>query len=119
METVHQTVDAIRDMSPTAVICMIGIRVFPKTKLSIIAMKEGMIRPDEDFLRPVFYLSPTMEDEILPFIEKFSKKNPTWIFPGMNINITVELQKKLRRFGIKGPLWEHMKIGERFRKRLK
>ena len=119
METVHQTVDAIRDTSPTAVICMIGIRVFPKTKLSIIAMKEGMIRPDEDFLRPVFYLSPAMEDEILPFIEKFSKKNPTWIFPGMNINITVELQKKLRRFGIKGPLWEHMKIGERFRKRLK
>jgi len=117
METVHQTLHAITNMSPTAVICMIGIRVFPKTRLSLIAMEEGMIGPEEDFLNPVFYLSPAIENEILPFIEGFSKENPTWIFPGLNINITVELQKKLRRFGIKGPLWEHMKIGERFRKR--
>ena len=117
METVHQTLDAINKMSPTAVICMIGIRVFPNTRLSIIAMEEGMIGPEEDFLKPVFYLSPVIRDEILSFIEGFSKENLTWIFPGLNININVELQKKLRRFGIKGPLWEHMKIGERFRKR--
>ncbi len=119
METVQQSLDVINNMSPTAVICMIGIRVFPNTRLSLIAMKEGMIEPEEDFLKPVFYLSPAIENEILPFIEGFSKENPTWIFPGMNINITVELQKKLRRFGIKGPLWEHMKTGERFRKKLK
>ena len=119
METVHQTLDAIKDMSPTAVICMIGIRVFPKTRLSFIAMEEGIIGPEEDFLKPVFYLSPAIENEILPFIEEFSRENPTWIFPGLNININVELQKKLRRFGIKGPLWEHMKVGERFGKKVK
>ena len=119
METVRQTLDLIQDMSPTAVICMIGIRVFPKTRLSLIAMEEGVIGPEEDFLKPVFYLSSAIENEILPFIEKFSKVNPTWIFPGMNININAELQKKLRRFGVKGPLWEHMKIGERFRKKVK
>jgi len=116
METVHQTLHTVLDMSPTAVICMIGIRVFPKTGLSHIAMEEGMIGPGEDFLKPVFYLSPAIEEEILPFIEEFSKENPTWIFPGLNINMNVELQKKLRRFGIKGPLWEYMKTGERFRK---
>ena len=118
METVRQTLDAINNMSPTAVICMIGIRISPKTRLSLIAMEEGMIGPEEDFLKQVFYLSPAIENEILPFIENFSKENPTWIFPGLNINITVELQKKLRRFGVKGPLWEYMKTGERFRKKL-
>jgi len=117
METVRQTMDEIQDMAPTAVICMIGIRVFPKTRLSLIAMDEGMIGPEGEFLKPVFYLSPAIENEILPFIERFSKENPTWIFPGLNININVGLQNKLRRFGIKGPLWEHMKIGERFRGR--
>jgi hypothetical protein len=105
-------------MSPTAVICMIGIRVFPKTRLSLIAMEEGVVGPKEDFLKPVFYLSSAIENEILPFIEKFSKENPTWIFPGLNININVELQKKLRRFGVKGPLWEYMKTGEKFSKKL-
>lgn len=116
METVHQTLDTVLDMSPTAVICMVGIRVFPKTRLSHIAMDEGIISPQEKFLKPIFYLSPAIEKEILPFIEEFSKSNPTWIFPGLNININVELQKKLRRFGVKGPLWEHMKMGERLRK---
>ena len=50
---------------------------------------------------------------LIQIIKEFSKKHPTWIFPGLNININVELQKKLRRFGVKGPLWEHMKIGKR------
>ena len=113
METVHQTFDTILDMSPTAVICMVGIRIFPNTGLSLIAMEEGRIGSEEDFLAPVFYLSPAIKDEILPSIEMFSQKHPTWIFPGLNININVELQKKLRRFGIKGPLWEHMKVGKR------
>jgi hypothetical protein len=115
MATVNQTLEAVLNMSPTAVICMIGIRVFPQTRLSLIAQEEGIIGSDEDYLKPVFYLSQAIGDEILPFIKTFSKKHPTWIFPGLNININVELQKKLRRFGVKGPLWEHMKIGKRFR----
>ena len=113
METVHQTFDTILDMSPTAVICMVGIRIFPNTRLSLLAMEEGMIGPEEDFLKPVFYLSTAIKDEIMSAIEMFSSKHPTWIFPGLNININVELQKKLRRFGVKGPLWEHMKVGRR------
>lgn len=116
MATVRETVETVKDLSPTAVICMIGIRVFPKTRLAEIAVEEGRIRPDTDFLDPVFYLSGDVEEEILPFIQDFSKTNPTWIFPGLNININTALQKKLRRFGIKGPLWEYMKMGERFRK---
>ena len=117
MESVQQTLNTIKGMSPTAIICMVGIRVFPETRLSLIAAKEERIGPDENFLEPVFYLSPAIQDEILPFIEKFSEQNPNWIFPGLNINMTSALQKKLRRFGIKGPLWEYMKTGERFRKR--
>ncbi len=116
METVREAVDAIGNMSSTAVICMIGIRVFPRTKLSAIATGEAIIGPKGDFLKPVFYLSPAIENEILLFVEEFSRQNPTWIFPGLNININVELQKKLRRFGVKGPLWEHMKIRKRFGK---
>jgi len=112
METVHQTFDAVLGMSPTATICMIGIRVVPKTRLSVIAVEEKMIGSKHDFLKPIFYISQAIENEILPFVKKFSTENPTWIFPGLNINIDTELQKKLRRFGIKGPLWEYMKMGE-------
>lgn len=117
METVSETLEAIKAMSPTAVICMVGTRVFPKTRLAEICVEEGLVGPKTDFLKPVFYLSPAIEDEILHFLEKFSKQNPTWIFPGLNINMNEDLQRKLRRFGMKGPLWEYMKTRKRFREK--
>jgi radical SAM superfamily enzyme YgiQ (UPF0313 family) len=108
-DTVRRTFDTVTGMAPTAVICMIGIRVFPGTELAFRAVKEGHIAPNVDFLEPVFYLSPAIEDDILPFVEQYARSHPAWIFPGMNINMTHDLQKKLRRFGIRGPLWEYMK----------
>jgi radical SAM superfamily enzyme YgiQ (UPF0313 family) len=116
MESVGRSFQRVVGMSPTAVICMIGIRVFPKTRLFRIAMEEGKIAHGQDLLEPFFYISPAIEDKILPFIASFSKDHPTWIFPGMNININRALQEKLRRFGAKGPLWEYMRLGKRFKK---
>ncbi len=108
LETVRETLESVLEMSPTAVICMVGIRVFPGTRLFLQGVKEGVLNAEEDYLRPVFYLSPAVEQGILSFLEDFSKAHPTWIFPGMNINMREDLQRKLRRFGIKGPLWEQM-----------
>jgi len=113
MDTVQETLNTINTLSPTAAIAMVGIRVFPKTALSDIAKNEGMITADEDFLKPVFYLAPAVKNKLLPHIENFAKSHRNWILPGLNVNITLDLQRKLRRFGIKGPLWEHMKTGYR------
>lgn len=116
METVQETLDTINEMSPTAAIAMIGIRIFPRTRLSATAREEGIISPDENFLEPVFYLSPAVKNKLLPYIKIFAKSHNNWILPGLNININTELQRKLRRFGIKGPLWEHMNRGHRSEK---
>ena len=80
-----------------------------------IAEKEGRIGHNQNLLEPFFYISPMIEDKILPFVESFSKDHPTWIFPGMNININRALQEKIRRLGAKGPLWEYMRLGHRFK----
>jgi len=117
MDTVRQTLDTILNINPTAAICMIGIRIFPNTRLSKIARDEGLISPEDDYLQPVFYLSPAIENEIIPFIENFAKEHPTWIFPGFNINMNEAMQKKLRKFGIKGPMWEYMKRAKKFQKK--
>ncbi len=111
METVQETFDKILGMSPTAVICMVGIRIFPNTALHKLALNEGVIAPDQSLLEPAFYLSSAVKDRILPFMETFAKENPTWIFPGLNINMSENLRSRLRRFGLKGPLWEYMKLG--------
>lgn len=113
MDTVRQTLDCIVETDPTAVVCMVGIRVFPRTRLAAHALQEGLVGENDDFLSPVFYLSDAIADNILPFVKQFAQDHPTWIFPGLQININETLQQKLRRFGIKGPLWEYMQIGRR------
>jgi radical SAM superfamily enzyme YgiQ (UPF0313 family) len=109
MATVCETLDTISAQSPTAVICMVGIRIFPRTRLAAIAKSEGRLCPDHDFLKPVFYLSNPIQDLILPFLNHFSKDQPTWIFPGLQINVNATLQSRLRRLGKQGPLWEGMR----------
>jgi radical SAM superfamily enzyme YgiQ (UPF0313 family) len=116
MESVKRSFHRVVGMSPTAVICMVGIRIFPKTRLFQIAEKEEKIVHNQNLLEPAFYISPAIEDKILAFIASFSKDHPTWIFPGMNININRALQEKIRRIGAKGPLWEYMRLGQRFKK---
>ena len=78
--------------------------------------KKAVIQAGQNLLEPCFYLSPAIKDTILPFVETFSKEHPTWIFPGMEININRTLQKKIRRLGARGPLWEYMKMGQRFKR---
>ena len=116
VETVQRTFDAILAMSPTAVVCMVGIRIFPGTRLFEMAGKEGSIQAGQNLLEPCFYLSPAIKDTVLSFVETFAKENPTWIFPGMEININRTLQKKIRRLGARGPLWEYMKMGQRLKR---
>jgi radical SAM superfamily enzyme YgiQ (UPF0313 family) len=113
MASVQETLEAVLNFSPTAVICMVGIRIFPGTRLAEIARQEGLIDEQSDFLTPQFYLAPAIRDEVLPFLMDFAKQHSNWIFPGLNIQMNTALQEKLRRFGIKGPLWEHMKTGQR------
>lgn len=115
MDTVKATFDTVLQTSPTAVICMIGIRVFPNTRLAKIAKNEGVVSPGNNYLEPVFYLSSHIEDQIIPFIEAFSKEHKTWIFPGLNINMNEVIQKKLRKFGIKGPMWEYMERAKKYK----
>ncbi len=69
MQTVQRTFDAILDMSPTAVVCMVGIRIFPGTRLYEIARKEGSIQAGQNLLEPCFYLSPGSQGTLVGIYE--------------------------------------------------
>ncbi len=109
-ETLRETFALMEKISPTAVIAMVGLRIFPGTGLARLAETEGLISPAQDFLQPTFYLAPAVRDKVIELAQEKAKIHPHWIFPGMGINVSSGLQAKLRRMGVKGPLWEHMKI---------
>jgi radical SAM superfamily enzyme YgiQ (UPF0313 family) len=109
-ETLQETIGLMEKISPTAVIAMLGLRIFPGTGLARLAQEEGILSPSHDFLRPTFYLAQQVKEKITELAHKMAASHPNWIFPGLGINISPRLQSKLRKIGVKGPLWEHMKI---------
>jgi len=109
-ETLQETIELMEKVSPAAVIAMLGLRIFPGTGLARLAQEEGMISSSHDFLQPTFYLAPQLKEKITELAHKMAASHPNWIFPGLGINVSPRLQSKLRKIGVKGPLWEHMKI---------
>ncbi len=109
-ETLEETFRLMEEISPTAVIAMVGLRVFPGTGLARQAVAEGLLSPATDFLDPVFYIAPGVRDRVVEIARRRSSLHPNWILPGLSINVSLRLQSKLRKIGVKGPLWEHMKI---------
>ena len=43
------------ELSPEAVIVMVGIRVYAGTALYAVALREGVVAPGQSLLEPVFY----------------------------------------------------------------
>jgi len=109
-ETMEETFRLMEEISPTAVVAMVGLRIFPGTGLARQAEAEGLLDPATDFLDPVFYLAPAVKDRVVETARRWAARHPNWILPGLSINVSLRLQSKLRRIGVKGPLWEHMKI---------
>lgn len=108
--TIQATLDLMTEISPTAVIAMAGIRLFPGTSLARSASRADLILDDETMLKPTFFLAQAVRPFLLETLHAHAAKNRHWILPGSNVNINPRLQEKLRRFGLKGPLWEHMQI---------
>lgn len=109
-QTIQETFDLMTEVFPTAVIAMAGIRLFPGTSLAQTALRADLIMDDETMLKPTFFLAQAVRPFLLETLHAHAAKNRHWILPGSNVNINPRLQEKLRRFGLKGPLWEHMQI---------
>jgi radical SAM superfamily enzyme YgiQ (UPF0313 family) len=105
--TLQETVDLMDRLAPTAVIVMVGIRVYPHTPLQEIAVQEGLLTRDDDLLEPRFYISPRIGPErLIEIVTAAAMGRRGWIVPGLEINISPLLMEEIRKLGVRGPLWE-------------
>jgi radical SAM superfamily enzyme YgiQ (UPF0313 family) len=65
-QTVEQSLAFAESLQLEALRTTVGIRIYPGTPLAKTALREGLIDPDDDLLRPRFYLAPGLE----PWIQK-------------------------------------------------
>jgi radical SAM superfamily enzyme YgiQ (UPF0313 family) len=104
--TVEESFHLMDQLNPTAVIAMLGIRIYPGTELEKISVSEGVIRPDSKLIYPYFYVSPKLGERLSEIVQEKALARKRWIVPGLEINITKNLLEQIRKFRIRGPLWE-------------
>jgi len=105
--TLQESFALMDRLNPTAVIVMLGIRIYPHTGLQEIAAQEGIVVRADDLLEPRFYISPLIGSErLIAVITEAAMARQGWIVPGLEINISVPLMEGMRKFGLRGPLWE-------------
>jgi radical SAM superfamily enzyme YgiQ (UPF0313 family) len=105
-ETLAETVRVIEECRPTAVVAMLGVRLYRDTDLARRAEAEGMLKREDIGLDPVFYLSETVRDGLEDWARKLVADHPTWFVPGLEGDRRPRTHQRLRQRGVKGPLWE-------------
>lgn len=110
LDTLRHTLDVMDAVSPNAVIAMLGIRVFPGTKLEKVADAEGVIKAGSITLEPRFYFSPGLDvAKAADMLAAYGREHPNFIMPGVHLRMTDKIRKTLRAHGFIGPLWEYLK----------
>ena len=105
--TMKETFAFFEKIKPTAVIALLGLRIYPNTWLHSKAIEDGVIRKDRNLLEPTFYLTPEIDtDTILQNTSEHAKKHQNWIVPGLDVRCDVNILAQLRKMGKKGPLWD-------------
>jgi radical SAM superfamily enzyme YgiQ (UPF0313 family) len=105
-KTIEESFQLMDRLDPTAVIAMLGIRIYPATEMERISFAEGILNGDSNLIYPHFYISPGLKGKLEEMIREKALKRTHWIVPGLEINISKNLLEQIRKFRIRGPLWE-------------
>lgn len=114
-ETVIEGIGNIKLLNKAINFIFMGIRILPKTPLAHIAVREGIISADQEMLKPVYYLSPSIDKKWLEDIltEAFANTRHC-IFPPDAMDNSLRILHKL---GYSGTLWDRLIPGDKARQR--
>jgi radical SAM superfamily enzyme YgiQ (UPF0313 family) len=105
-ETMDESFHLMDELNPTAVIAMLGVRIYPGTDLERLSLAEGIIDRETSLLFPHFYVAPALRGRLEETVREKASRRMKWIVPGLDMNISQALMEGIRRFGVRGPLWE-------------
>lgn len=103
-ETVIEGLENIKNLNKTVSFVFMGIRILPNTILHRIAVKEGLISPEDGLLASAYYIAPGLEKEWLEktLTDGFSGIRHC-VFPPDAMDGSLQFLHKL---GYSGSLWE-------------
>ena len=122
-ETIRQTIELMKKVSPDRVGISLGVRLYRGTALARRVIREegfgvanrnlhGVIQGNEEMLQPIFYLPGELGDDIEDFIEKQFDGDPRFFFGGRknvernyNYNENSRLMEAIKQ-GYRGAFWD-------------
>ena len=81
-ETIRDTFETMETVNPYVCSVMLGMRIYPGTKLAQIARDEAFIKDDQNLLHPRFYFSRDIGETGIEIMQHYQKKYPNWYFLG-------------------------------------
>ena len=78
-ETVNESLEFAESLNLEAMKITIGIRIYPYTPLAETALKEGLIKADDNLLFPRFYISKDLEGWLRETVNTWRESRPHWI----------------------------------------
>jgi hypothetical protein len=60
-ETVEESLSFADSLGVDSLKITVGIRIYPETEMSATAIADGIIRADDNLLRPAFYMAPRLK----------------------------------------------------------
>ncbi len=105
-DTIREGLENIATLNNTVVFAFSGIRILPKSSLLQRAVADGVVAADVDLLKPVYYLSPNIDQEWMnqEILNAFDGRRDR-IFPP---SAGQEQMTMMNNFGFKGILWDQM-----------
>ena len=105
--TIRETFSLFDGVKATAVIALIGVRIYPNTLLKSRAVDDGIIEETDTLFEPEFYLTQAMDaDALVKTVADHASDRFNWIVPSLDIRCNPDVLALLRKRGKKGPLWD-------------
>jgi radical SAM superfamily enzyme YgiQ (UPF0313 family) len=100
-------------LKDAAILALVGMRVYPGTRLHAQLRRVGPMPSDAELLQPYYHLSPALtETEVFRQLQEFSRQSPSWII-GDPPPRYAEVAARLRARGVIGPLWSYWCTAQR------
>ena len=116
-ETVEQTLQRSETLPAAYYFATIGMRIYPDTPLWRHCKPESRGETPTDYLlEPRFYVEPPLTTPLL--MERLRQHQETrhnWVL-GDPPPLFAETMEKLRKRGVKGPMWEYIEFLQRMAK---